>query len=131
MRPRDQALTLIGVCAAHLTHRPRSLTIERHHTVPQAWQLRDGVTKLWAPSVTPLCPTGHANVHELIVAMMTHLRDARTDKPSDAWEAVRFGGKVERLVAYQGLVIYAESGRSLLELADAGQLGRGMVLRPE
>lgn len=65
-------------CEAHTTHQPTNLTIERHHIIPQAWQFTwtpagAAPGKLWDPRTADLCPTGHRNVHMIIVAMMKKL----------------------------------------------------------
>lgn len=75
----------MSVCAVHRSHAPRNLTIEVHHIVPVGWQHiaawqpamppfpgpdTEGRGELWDDRTIVLCPTGHRNVHTLIVALM-------------------------------------------------------------
>lgn len=68
-------------CVAHRLHAPVNMTVEAHHVVPQAWQYawqpalmgfpgRGDHGMLWDARTVELCPTGHRNVHALIVALM-------------------------------------------------------------
>lgn len=50
-------------CAAHDDHRPRVSSTDIHHVVPRAWGGSDEQSNLVA-----LCPTGHRNVHQLLLA---------------------------------------------------------------
>jgi hypothetical protein len=73
------------LCSAHRYHTPMPSYSERHHVIPQAWQVawqpaqpwpnggpspdRKGVVLFDARTV-PLCRTGHGNVHFWLVATM-------------------------------------------------------------
>lgn len=83
-------------CVLHRVHRPKALTVELHHVIPQAWQqvfttphVDDGASlaqdhsltdwvpghgdqgrMLWDARTVALCPTGHRNVHHHLVLAM-------------------------------------------------------------
>jgi len=119
-------------CSAHRWHYPRPLTSEAHHVIPVAWQLfwqppkapfpgRDpnGRGLLWDARTVTLCPTGHRNVHALIVQMM---RATKSDDPAVAYKAVNPKGADGR-TAYLALIRFAEVGGKLTALAGAGLMG--------
>jgi hypothetical protein len=54
-------------CACVADHNPNPMELHRHHILPLAWggaAVPDN--EVW------LCPTSHANVHELLRAYQTH-----------------------------------------------------------
>lgn len=105
-------------CAAHRYHRPKPIYCEQHHVVPQAWQL-EWEAKLWDPTTTPLCPTGHRNVHWWLARFMR----VETESPEVAWGETPGRGyrrTSEQKVALLGMERWLASGRTLLSLREAG-----------
>jgi hypothetical protein len=130
-------------CTLHRVHRPKPLTIEQHHIIPQAWQKFDpdrvtslGLSteysavlavdqsaKLWDPRTVALCPSSHRNVHYWIVALMKAGRG--TDDPLVAKKAL-VGNRAltrEQAMAYDALTRFRATGRSLADLFTHGVLG--------
>lgn len=72
-----------GSCMVHAGHRPEPLVCVFHHIIPREWQYKwqpnRGTHQLlhekrvWAPDCVQVCPTGHANIHEHINAIMDRL----------------------------------------------------------
>jgi hypothetical protein len=126
-------------CFLHKTHRPGNLTVEFHHVIPVAWQLRTPVAAppfpgpdtenrgmLWDDRGTWCCPTGHRNVHTWIVRMMRFLAAAGdVEDPEYAYKGVKPSGKppVELTVALEALQRFAPYG-DLLALTAAGEWGQ-------
>ena len=95
-------------CEAHRLHRPRAMTIELHHVIPQAWQnmvLHSEV--LFDKRTVALCPTGHRNVHALLVTMM---KASQGDDPLDAYQTHKGRRGKEFDIAYAGIVRFHEAG---------------------
>lgn len=109
-------------CTLHRYHRPRALTVERHHIIPQAWQLHTGVA-LWDKRTVTLCPTSHRNVHYWIVQLMHGGGDS--DDPLQA-KLMVFGQRRltrEQAIAYDALTRFRGAGFSLVNLRDAHLFG--------
>lgn len=88
-------------CALHHHHSPEPTYTELHHVVPQAWQVAwqppapwsnagpspDRRTPggkpviLWDARTTPICRTGHGNVHYWLVAIMRAFAAEGKDRP--------------------------------------------------
>lgn len=114
-------------CVLHRYHWPRPLRCELHHVIPRAWQLfwaPEGKLGLWAPRTTPLCPTGHRNLHIRMVALMRHAKELGTDDPLEVWTSARLRGRGAKL-AGEALTDFAAAGGSLQALVAANQLGWG------
>lgn len=111
-------LTTFDKCVAHRYHWPKPLAQELHHVVPQAWQKfwqPELQTGLWHPETVALCPTGHRNVHRIIVAKMRALAGLdHIDIPKSK----------EAEIAQRALSIYIDAGGSLMDLTRAGQWGQ-------
>jgi len=119
-------------CSLHRFHYPRPLTSEAHHVIPVAWQLfwqpaqplfpgkdPDGRGNLWDTRTVTLCPSGHRNVHVLIVKMM---RAVKSDDPLAAFKAVNPKG-AEGRTAYLALTRFTDAGGKLTALSGAGLMG--------
>lgn len=112
----------IQICEIHRTHRPRNLTVEEHHVVPQAWQhLWVPASEpmvygpLWHPETITLCPTGHRNVHFWLVKYMkegTGESVPTISRPT-----------VEQATAQDGLILFKQAGGSLAFLRDQHAYG--------
>lgn len=112
-------------CVAHTFHRPRPAYTELHHVVPQSWQAfwrpHWATSRLWVPETTPLCPTGHRNIHVLIVRAMKAVQLAGVDDPLIGWKALRWSREAK--IAYRALTGFRQEGGSLLMLCEAGLFG--------
>ena len=134
-------------CELHRLHSPRNLTVEWHHIIPVAWQLRtplagpgpapgpdtDGRGMLWDTRGVWLCPTGHRNVHYWIVALMHAAAAANSADPLVAYKAVKprvapkeFPVAYDALTRFMGEAGYGLSTdqASLLTLTAAGEWGQ-------
>lgn len=96
------------LCSRPMRHEPTNLTIEFHHVIPVAWQLRtivgdppypgvdpDGRGELWDARGIELCPTHHRNVHYWIVDLMHALAAV----PATVGEAAAIGQVYNQLGA--------------------------------
>lgn len=103
-------------CAAHKRHIPAALTLDWHHVLPRDWQRQwvpPGATvrddsrygPMWDDRGVFLCPTGHHNVHQCIVALM-HGEPA-------------VGAVNERFIAREALTRFTDAGGDLQLLRDA------------
>jgi hypothetical protein len=114
-------------CSLHRIHRPRNLTTEFHHIIPQAWQLTLD-PKLFDRRTIELCPTSHRNVHFWIVKLMMHAQVARTEDPVVAYKAARPAvASREFAIAYQALTrwtAHITTPAPLSMLYDDGELGQ-------
>jgi hypothetical protein len=133
---RLQAADPATPCVLHKDHSPRNETIERHHIIPVAWQLRtqvdnppfpgkdpDGRGELWDNRSVYFCPTSHRNVHFWIVQLMHAAAAANSNDPAEAIAAVKHGLLPrEFLVACDALTRFAAYG-SLLNLTAAHEWG--------
>ena len=112
-------------CELHKLHVPHTLTMEFHHLIPVAWQLfwqpteephpgddPNGRGHLWDDRGAWLCPTGHRNVHHLIVAAM-----------HDNAHALHGHGH-EQDMARLALERFADVGGDLEALVHAGKWGQ-------
>lgn len=130
-------------CEAHRYHWPQPISTERHHVIPRAWQAyfhpesggarttasqarmlaATGAVALWDPRVTVLCPTGHRNVHRMIVRLM------KTDTGEDFRRArdMVFGSRLsaEEGIALETLIRFQAAGGSLDVMRIAGLFGEG------
>jgi hypothetical protein len=113
-------------CELHRIHRPRALTVELHHVLPQAWQhywtpgpKLPAPNRLFDPRTVALCPTSHRNVHYWIVKLM---RAAVSEDPLDAKKSLG-GLSREQAIAYDALTRWREAGGSLAGLRAAGLFG--------
>lgn len=126
-------------CSLHRVHSPKNLTVEWHHLVCVAWQLRTPVSMppfpgidtsgrgmLWDDRGAWICPTGHRSTHHLIVAMMRAiLAGAADDTAAYATLTAAERRMPESTIARQALIRFvAESGASLHDLAATGELGQ-------
>lgn len=122
-------------CALHVTHSPLNKTIEFHHIIPVAWQLKtsvasppfpgvdpDGRGELWDARGVWCCPTGHRNVHHWIVAMMEWVKAYSITDPANAIPG-RSRSTQEAVWAIQALTRYEPYG-ALAVLARDGELGQ-------
>jgi hypothetical protein len=122
-------------CDAHRVHHPRALTVELHHVIPQAWQhfwtpsadaaRRLSAGGLWDPRTVPLCPTGHRNIHALIMKMMRAAASTPTalaPTPREARHLARARG-AEADIAELALQRWVDAGGDLRALTSAGLWG--------
>jgi hypothetical protein len=112
-------------CTARKFHRPRPLTTERHHVVPQAWQAAVNPNSLFEVKVVEVCPTCHRNIHYWLVKLMHAVADLHTNDPLDAKKFV-FGDKrltTEQDIAYKALTTWTDGGRELIWLTNRGLWG--------
>jgi hypothetical protein len=112
----------VASCTLHRIHRPAALTVERHHIIPQAWQLHDSPA-LWDPRTVALCPTSHRNVHFWLVQLMH--AGAGSDDPLQAKLRLFRGHRLtrEQSIAYDALTRYRGTTRSLEALRAAHLYG--------
>lgn len=127
----------MAVCSLHKTHSPGNRTLELHHIVPVAWQLRttvlqppapgrdhDGRGLLWDARTAAICPTGHRNVHYWIVTLMHAIATQGGEDVQAAWQTL--GGHVHRLAEAQTALLALERFHpygSLLSLTAANEWG--------
>lgn len=125
--------TTTSPCALHPTHSPTNLTVELHHVVPQAWQhvwqpalAKLDTNGLWDPRTVAICPTGHRNVHALIVRLMKMAASTQDEKVFLAQTAPGDRPRGHHQEFETALLAlerwYAEDGK-LLDLTAAGQWG--------
>jgi hypothetical protein len=119
-------------CALHKEHKPMNLTVEQHHILPQAWQrfwvppgaTISGKALLWDPRTVTLCPTGHRNVHALIVRVM---KQVAAQGNEDILAAVHAAGVAHSYptgkTALLALERFTAAGGKLLELTAAREWG--------
>lgn len=125
-------------CTLHKTHEPANLTVEMHHVIPQAWQhfwvpageTVSSSTLLWDPRTTPICPSGHRNVHHLLVEIMHGIEIAQAEDTAailrilEAVEARHHHGhKAELETAKLAYQRWVERGGVLLALTASGEWG--------
>lgn len=60
-----EAMTTKLPCEVHRTHSPHSHINQRHHV----WPLGEGGPNV-AANIVVVCPTGHANIHDLLARMV-------------------------------------------------------------
>lgn len=133
---------LLGPCSISVGHQPAHRTLEVHHVVPVAWQLRTPVAtppapgrdpagrgQLWDARTVRVCPTHHRNVHYWLVQMMKAVLVLGAGTPEAELPVAAFGSldgvhrrTGEAHVALDGLQRFQPFG-SLLELAQVGELG--------
>jgi hypothetical protein len=137
----------VSVCSLHRFHRPTPLTTERHHIIPQAWQIfalndgnitaskarqmaavarEGGITEvaLFDPRTVTLAPTCHRNVHYWIVKLM---QTGQGEAPLDGVPmAFGRGGRLsgEQKLAIQALTRWRASGYMLGTLRRAKLWGQ-------
>lgn len=111
-------------CEAHRTHRPRNLTVEEHHIIPQAWQhlwipqtpqAIIAAAGLWHPETMTLCPTGHRNVHFWLVKYMKEgLNESipSINRPT-----------TEQTTAQDAMILFTHAGGSLAFLREQHAYG--------
>lgn len=115
-------------CDIHRFHRPKALTTDHHHLVPQAWQhfwvppVYDVVRPknfLWYPQTALVPPTCHRNVHVWIVRLMKAQAPAE-DVPAIA-RATRklYGWSGEAAMGLRALLTFTEAGGRLGDLRAA------------
>lgn len=127
----------MAVCALHRVHTPRNQTLELHHVIPVAWQLRtpvdnppfpgkdpDGRGMLWDSRTIALCPTGHRNVHYWIVTLMHKIAAQGGEDVLKAYDALdpRMRRFAEAPIALEALQRFHPYG-SLLSLTAANEWG--------
>lgn len=128
------------VCAIHKSHSPRPLSTEAHHILPRAWQAiwspPDDKRLLWAPKTIDLCPTGHSNVHRIIVDLM-HDFEAHGVKSGpdvqgliDEYRRTYAAGRMNELpIAAQAPLQWLQRGGTLDVLWANKQYGYGLSTR--
>lgn len=129
-----------SVCEIHKSHSPRNLTLESHHIVPRAWQATwhpaDDQRILWAPRTIELCPTGHRNVHLILVELMKQAQVATAPDDATRLETATHlvkqlhGQRAEFPLACQAPQLWISKGGQLMALFAAKQYGYGIVGAP-
>jgi hypothetical protein len=113
-------------CELHVAHDPAPMTSEWHHVLPVAWQLYwkprgpephpgedpNGRGHLWDSRGVWLCPTGHKNVHWVLVRAM----HANAVVPSGQGDT----GQMAAL----GIHRFAEAGGDSRKLIEHGLWGQ-------
>lgn len=79
-------------CGVHLTHLPAPLEMHVHHVWPLAMKGPDS-----PENRVVVCPTGHANIHRILRALIDGLP--------------LFGARSERKVAQAGYQMWLEAGK--------------------
>jgi hypothetical protein len=133
--PYREAPAIAHPCEAHKEHAPRNFTTEAHHFVPQAWQqLLAG--ELYDKRTIWLCPSGHRNVHSIIVAIMHKIneynqsgREMGMDLVDVCADAVRTDLRLREdnhqwIIAKESPKRWLESGRKLEALIEAKEWGQ-------
>ncbi len=124
-------MTTTPPCSLHTSHSPSALTVEQHHVIPQSWQrfwvppgaTVSGSLQLWDARTVPICPTGHRNVHTIIVAAMKYV--AALKQEVSALTAVVNSARpgLQRDTALLALERFRNAGGMLLDLTAAGEWG--------
>jgi hypothetical protein len=126
------------ICSLHTSHSPVNLTIEDHHVIPRAWQRffapapdpsnaellypgHYGGETLWDARTVPICPTGHRNVHAIIVATMKRIAREEEEWPLAIYRAARSGK--QRDCAQLALERFVAAGGNLFHLTEFGEWG--------
>jgi hypothetical protein len=120
-------------CSLHVTHSPVNLTVEDHHIIPQAWQKfwwpqspGTGWQKpgdLWDVRTAPCCPTGHRNVHALLVEIMHALASEGTEDIIAAIKASGVRQTTQRAMAVLALERWQAARGHLLDLTGHHEWG--------